>query len=207
MKGLLMKDMLLLKKSSKSFLILILIFGVIGFQDNQNQMSVSLIPIVGMLTLSLFTYDVFSKFSMFAMTLPISKRSYVLSRYMTGGILIITGIIPTLLIFLLKYIFGQRVVPSFVIEGISLAVLLSLIVLAIAIPLFYKYSPEVARTYFLIGIFIVGFGLPFLFSQLNLSIHLSLVNLFIFLIVITIVALLLSIHLSIKIFSKKILLN
>lgn len=140
-------------------------------------------------------------------SVPVSKRSYVLSRYMTGGILIIIGIIPTLLIFLLKYIFGQRVVPSFVIEGISLAVLLSLIVLAIAIPLFYKYSPEVARTYFLIGIFIVGFGLPFLFSQLNLSIHLSLVNLFIFLIVITIVALLLSIHLSIKIFSKKILLN
>lgn len=85
MKGLLLKDFYMMKKYCKAYLLLVLVFVILSFIDNQNLFLI-FYPCIftGMLPVTLLGYDERSKWHTYSNTLPYSKAQLVSAKYLIG---------------------------------------------------------------------------------------------------------------------------
>lgn len=201
MSALLLKDFYLIKRNIKGMLLIVLLFSFIGWQDHTNQMMISVIPIFTLLGISLFSYDQSSHFDSFAMTFPITKNSYVLEKIIFGFLLATVGSLASSLLLFLKSM--TTFIPiQFIFQGVLLGFLASLIIYFIALPIFFKFPIEVARTYFIGFTLMISFGGTFLIDKLHLP-AISMSSIFIFLIIFCLLSLLISYTLSLTIYKRK----
>lgn len=100
MKGLLIKDFYILTKQIKVFLIVLVIMAIIP----GNSMAAFAIIYATMLPIAIMGYDERSKWDRYALMLPYSKRSLVLSKYIMGYICITAA---TLFIILSRIVYGM----------------------------------------------------------------------------------------------------
>ena len=98
MKGLLLKDLYMVKSYCKSYLFIAAIFIAISFVGNDN-LFVVLYPILfcGMIPVNLLGYDERSRWLQYSSTLPYTKAQIVSSKYLIGlfaqtAMLIVIGI-------------------------------------------------------------------------------------------------------------------
>lgn len=153
MKGLLVKDFLLMRKS-KYVILFMLAIGIIGGIKNISFAAGYILMFLAILSLSTISYDEANHGLNTLFTLPISKMDYVKEKYLFS--LIITGIgfvFVTILGYFSKSDFME-----------TLAVLsTALFLLAISLPFQLKEGNEKGR----IVLFVVVFGCTFLFAFLN----------------------------------------
>lgn len=153
MKGLLVKDFLLMIKSKKVILFMLAI-GIIGGIKNISFAAGYILMFLAILSLSTISYDEANHGLNTLFTLPISKMDYVKEKYLFS--LIITGIgfvFVTILGYFSKSDFME-----------TLAILsTALFLLAISLPFQLKEGNEKGR----IALFVVVFGCTFLFAFLN----------------------------------------
>lgn len=161
MKGLLVKDFKLLKLQRNFFLVIIAIaIGLAIINDNPTFMLGFLTFIMSLFTLSTITYDEFGNGYAFLFTLPISRKSYVLEKYIFS---LLVGSSSWILAVLLAGVFGliKGTVP--ILEVIMTAIMMfpiMLIVHAVMIPFQLQFGGEKGRIAMAgaVGIlFIVGF--------------------------------------------------
>lgn len=83
MKGLIVKDLLLIKENWKQLLIFVLIFIVIGLEGNQ---ILTFVPVFLslMVLLSTFSYDDYNKWNSYAVTLPNGRKNIVRAKYIAS---------------------------------------------------------------------------------------------------------------------------
>lgn len=83
MKGLIVKDLLLIKENWKQLLIFVLIFIVIGLEGNQ---ILTFVPVFLslMVLLSTFSYDDYNKWNSYAVTLPNGRKNIVRAKYVAS---------------------------------------------------------------------------------------------------------------------------
>ena len=157
MKGLLVKDFLLMRKS-KYVILFMLAIGIIGGIKNISFAAGYILMFLAILSLSTISYDEANHGLNTLFTLPISKMDYVKEKYLFS--LIITGIgfvFVTILGYFSKSDFME-----------TLAILsTALFLLAISLPFQLKEGNEKGR----IVLFVVVFGCTFLFAFLNQFIH------------------------------------
>ena len=93
MKGLIIKDFLNLRNNIKTMLITILIYLLFFISYDPSFLSGLLIMIFCLQSLSTFSYDEYANWDVFALSLPISRKELVLSKYIVFAIFPIAGTI------------------------------------------------------------------------------------------------------------------
>lgn len=146
MKGLLVKDFLLMMKSKKVILFMLFI-GIIGGINDISFATGYILMVLAILSLSTISYDEANHGLKTLFTLPISKSDYVKEKYLFS--LMITGI---------GFVF-VTILGCFSKSGF----METLIILSTALPFQLKEGNEKGR----IVLFVVVFGCTFLFAFLN----------------------------------------
>lgn len=121
MKGLVLKDLLVLKSTMKTVVVILVAFGIMGSMSGNSFMTTFASVYAAILPMTCMAYDERSNFNRFAMTMPVKISDIVLSKYVTGLVLAVMAMA-----------FG--VVVTVVTGGNAFA---EVIVASIVIPVFY----------------------------------------------------------------------
>ena len=169
MKGLILKDLLLIKGNARYILIFLVIFGLIALEGND---VLYFIPafISMMMFMTTFSYDEYNKWDAYEITLPIKKENIVLSKYVGSTILLGIALILTFIISLVVGLVTEQLDMQkniTLLLGCGGAVLL---VEAIMYPLLIKFGVEKGRIWVFLGIFLSSFIIGFIFQKVSLTI-------------------------------------
>lgn len=184
-KGLLKKDLYNLASYKTTLMIITLFCGIaiIG-TDAIYWGSIVIGIIVGMISLSTFSYDEMAKSNRYILTLPVTRKEIVLEKYILA---IGATILGSLLGFVLTLLIGNMmnyVRPDNVID-INIDTLLStsigglfgvLLIQAIQIPSIFKWGAEKGRIQMFIVLFVIaliGAGVGFLIKESGLSVDIE----------------------------------
>lgn len=166
MKGLMLKDLYGNMRSIRYYLFFLLFFTIMGyFMKNPAYICMLQIIISINLSFSVFNYDEYNKWDVFALALPLSRKTIVKTRYlegliMTWGTAVDCCILGCLISFLLKTDYLDAVVSCFA------CLLVSMFFLSVLFPFIYKMGVERARI-ILIGLLLVIMAVFLLGIQLT----------------------------------------
>ncbi len=181
MMALLLKDLALLKQQKQFFLVMA---GLVVFYSFFASGAVFTFAIVymgimmGMFTLSTISYDEYNNGAVFLFTLPISRREYVLEKYMFAAIMSAGSTVAATAVCLgvgyAKEIFTNGTdVVEFLAGSIGGALVTVCLMLSLMIPLQLKFGAEKSRIVWigaLLGIAAVVFGGAKLMQLLNVDV-------------------------------------
>lgn len=161
MKGLFVKDFKLIKLQKNFFIVIVAIaIGLAIINDDPTFMLGYLTFIMSLLTLSTISYDEFDNGNAFLFTLPISRKSYVMEKYVFS---LLIGSSSWILAVLLAGAFSLTKGTVPILEVIMTAIMIfpiMLIVYAVMIPFQLKFGGEKGRIAMAgaVGLlFIIGF--------------------------------------------------
>ena len=208
MKGLLIKDLLLLRKTGRVFLLMMVLYLVMTvFMDTD--LGPLMVFLCAMLSISTFAYDEQAKWDGYALTMPLSKRDLVCSKYVLAIILCFAGAVAGAVL----SIAGSLDAPIIDWKGIlsvsGIALCASYLFNSLALPLLYKFGAEKSRVILLACYAVPLIGASLVMNELGKSpatlLHLqSLIDLgAVLLPFITIAALAVSYLISLRIYSRK----
>ena len=152
MKGLILKDLLNLRKNLKTIIIMCLFYTLLFS------------TLFAMQILTTFSYDDYSKWNMYALSLPITKKQLVLSKYILGiSFIIFGGVFSFILTSLLSLFKGSFILGDLVASIIGSTGIMILMIL-ILLPLIFKYGVERSRI-MLLAIFAIPTVLILIISK------------------------------------------
>lgn len=158
MKGLIKKDFLLIKSNLKSFIVIILVFTLFSMKGEGFDVSFILPFLAIMMFISTFSWDEFNNFNAYAITLPIGRRNIVKSKHISAIIFIAIDTIIGLIISYLTTILSKNIFDIEVILSNLFGTILGLsIILAIWLPIVYKFGVEKGRIMLFVGVFAIVF--------------------------------------------------
>ncbi len=169
MKGLILKDFLLIKGNARTILIFLLVFGLIALEGNDFLYFVPAF-ISMMMFMTTFSYDEYNKWDAYTISLPVKKKELVLSKYVGSILLLAIALLGTFLIAFLVGLVNQ----DFDIQK-TLSLLLGcgasiLLLQAFMYPLLIKFGVEKGRIGLFVGIFLLSFLVGFLMKNISLTI-------------------------------------
>ena len=145
MRGLLEKDLRLLKGQKNFFLIILVITVFLSLNSSDNFAVTYLTFIAGFLTISSFGYDDNGNCMPFLMTLPVSRKLYVKSKYLLGLLLTSTGwLLGMIITVVIAMVNKDRLRPEELLFQV-IWVLLWMMVMALTLPPLFKYGAEKGR--------------------------------------------------------------
>lgn len=160
MKGLLYKDFCNLRQVGKQSLVVLGIFAVWSIFVKNSQLFSMMIPIYCMMLLfTAMSYDEMAGFDKYALTLPVTRKELVKTKYVLLCLLFVAGILAgSLGSIVLRVFLGSQM--SLLEEAISAAAVSFLYLLAfeVLLPLVFRYGAEKARL-FLAAVFLAAFAL------------------------------------------------
>lgn len=212
MKGIILKDLLNSRKNLKNLLIMCFLYAIIFSTMNLSALSSVITILFTMQILTTFSYDDYTRWNQYALSLPISKKQLVLSKYILSLLFIIIGSIISLLLAITISLIKNSLLFDDVIGAVIGSTTSMIFMILILLPLIFKYGVEKSRM-MVIAIFaiptlicliiikyltILGIELP---SQEQLN---SLLPLFIILtIILLVIGSYISYQSSVKIITKK----
>lgn len=212
-KGLITKDILQLKSYKKTLIIFIIVFALtsISAQDGVENMLVIMLTLgLGMFSMASFNYDEFNKADRYILTLPLTKKEVVLSKYiLVIGSTVMGSIIGIMLSYIVTFAMNKQVPNIEEIISVGLGGLLGIgIIEAIQIPCFYKWGAEKGRIQMVILTALLGV-IIFVGAKANIQLPanniLNIVNTFLPLIFIGLIIIIyyISYKVAYKIYDKK----
>ena len=182
--GLITKDLLQLKSYRKTLIIFTLIFVFTGIAQETTKgvgimIAVMLTLGFGMFGMATFNYDEQSKAGRYILTLPLSKKEILLSKYIFIICSTIIGsIIGIIASFLIVFIIDKQMLNMYDYINVALVGILGVgLIEAIQIPCVYKWGAEKGRIQMFIvsAIILLLIGGIFLIGQ-NADFHLPINN-------------------------------
>ncbi len=176
MSGIVLKDLLVLRKQGKSYAMIIGIYALMSLAGifDYTMLSSMAVVIVMMLPITSFSYDELARWDKYAASTPAGRRGVVQAKYVTA--FIISGLVG--LICLAVDGVMALITPEADFEVLVLALVSSLaagfLINAIVLPLMFKYGAEKSRA-ILVGVMAIGLGAMLVLSRLLKS--MGLVNL------------------------------
>jgi ABC-2 type transport system permease protein len=207
-KGLIIKDFLVLKKTGRVFLMILGLYLVMTIFMNTD-MGPLMVFICGMLSISTFAYDEQAKWDSFALTMPISKRDLVRSKYVLAVILCFIGAMAGVILSVASNLDAPFIDWSGILMASGIALCASYLFNSLALPLLYKFGAEKSRVILLACYAVPLIGASLVMNELEKSsgalLRLqSLLNLgAILLPFVTIAVLFVSYLISLRIYEKK----
>lgn len=153
MRGLLIKDLALCRKSLSSYLVVVCVFAAVSL-FGQASFSGMILMLVSSICVNSFSYDDMAHWNSYALCCPVTRRQLVGSKYLLGLILWGIGSALSLLLGGLSALnsdvaLAEALLPTPIVGAMML------IALAITLPLLFKLGVEKART-----LLIVAVGIP-----------------------------------------------
>ena len=148
MSGLILKDLLTLKKQAKLFAVLLIVYCAISCFTDMYMMSSVFVFVGGMLPITALAYDERAHWDRICPTLPVSRTQIVLSKYVLGLLLSAAGAV----IYLLMLIIGERGFSA-ITENLVVAAgmfLAAMLMLSLSMPLLFWLGSEKFRLIFLL---------------------------------------------------------
>ncbi|QSX04815.1 ABC-2 transporter permease [Sedimentibacter sp. zth1] len=211
MKGLIIKDLINLKKQSKILILILVMNFVISFSNKDLSIFMGVISILFvMLPSTALAYDERSNFDRYGLTMPISRNDLVISKYYLGGIFSIIALVVNLIINIVGYCFMDIAINKDSIIGVVALFSLSVVFLSIVLPFNFKYGVEKGR-YIMIVIALIPTFMIVMLSKLfkdtpsyiqNLQ-SINIDSLLYILPIVALVLLIISMLISIRICNKK----
>ena len=162
MKGLLLKDMLLLKNNKKLYAILVF-FAVMYPMMGMGSFTVTFLGMMGLIiSISTMNYDEFDNGNSFLFSLAFKRSTYVAEKYILcvgGGVL--GALSGALVCFAASKISGNSALLEGMAENLCVAVLLYSLSSSVMLPIFIRFGAEKGRlaSYLtLAAFFLLGFG-------------------------------------------------
>lgn len=171
MKGLIIKDILNLKRSLITSLATLLFFSLIAYQSGDPMFLIgTFVIIISMQYISSISYDDLAKWDIYALTMPISRRKLVMSKYILSALLSIAAlIISSAVAYFLILPVSNIGITEFLLFS-YLIFFIALLLTSIMLPLIYKFGVERSRLLLfivisipvMIGLFLnkIGINLP-----------------------------------------------
>ena len=185
-KGLLKKDLYNLSTYKASLIIIILFCGIAIIGTDAVTIAPTVIcAIVGMISLSTFSYDEMSKSNRYILTLPANRKELVIEKYILAiGATVLGGIlgmlITVIVVNIMNYLRPENIInldyQSLIIATIGGIFALSFLQ-SVQIPSVYKWGAEKGRIQMFILLFLLILailGIGFLIMKTNLSININL---------------------------------
>ena len=220
-KGLLKKDLYNLATYKVSLIIIILFCGIAIIGTEAITIAPAIIcGIVGMISLSTFSYDEISKSNRYILTLPANKKELVREKYILAlGATVLGGVFGILLtvvvVNIMNYLRPENIInldyQTLIISTMGGIFAISFLQ-AIQIPSMYKWGAEKGRIQmFILVLIIVAMlgGIYFLINKTNINIDMEMINNFItkfgvwILIISTIIMYFISYKIAYKIYKNK----
>ena len=162
MKGLLLKDLLLLKNNKKLYAILVF-FAVMYPMMGMGSFTITFLGMMGLIiSISTMNYDEFDNGNSFLFSLAFTRNNYVAEKYILcigGGIL--GALLGALVCFVTSKITGDPSLLEGMAENLCAAVLLYSLSSSVMLPIFIRFGAEKGRlaSYLtLAAFFLLGFG-------------------------------------------------
>ncbi len=156
MKGLLIKDLLVLRRYGRVMTLLLVFYGAFALLgDGGAAMSGMIAVVLAMTAVTSIAYDEQARWDRYACSLPVRRSQAVGAKYLLGLILTLTGCVLGLLISLAALAAGRQSwedLAGSLIGSFSGAVLL----LALMFPLIYRFGVEKSRILFLAILAVTG---------------------------------------------------
>lgn len=150
MKGLILKDLMNLKRQGKVIGLMLVFFIVLSLASEDTSMFGGIIMIMcSMLPITAMAYDERAKWDKYALTMPVSRKDMVISKYLLG-------VIFTCAAFLVYLVFSL-IIGSYTVKEnlfISLGLLaVGITVMSVMLPIVFKFGVEKARLLLLLVLF------------------------------------------------------
>ncbi|MGL4606790.1 MAG: ABC-2 transporter permease [Eubacteriaceae bacterium] len=169
MKGLIIKDFLNLRSTLKTLLIMLVVFSIIFIPQGGFEILGIIILMSGMMIITTMSYDDLANWDVYALSMPLTRKELVLSKYSGMVILNLGGGLLALLIGSAGSIFGNIEISWLeLLSSIGILLVISLVFGSLMIPMVYKFGTEKARL-MIILFGVLPMGLLFLLSQMNLK--------------------------------------
>ncbi|MCI8915603.1 MAG: ABC-2 transporter permease [Oscillospiraceae bacterium] len=151
MSGLIVKDFLILRKTLRTYLFIMIVYTVIAFSGiwAADTVGVLVVVILMMLPTNIFAYDKQAKWDVYGLSLPVGRTKTVAARYLCVLLLCVLGVALTALLGAALWAAGRMDEPAEFMLTCSVMGLMALLVNAIMLPFLYKFGPERARMMFL----------------------------------------------------------
>ena len=215
MKGLIIKDLCVIKNQMKTLLLVLAFFIIFSIINEDATFILFLVPFyMIMILITTFNYDEFNKWDSFCNSLPLSRKEIVKSKYIlfnaTSLIVLILGIIASLIIpIFIENITFESIFASII--GVAFGICL---VISLLIPFYYKFGSQKGRIMLFLCIVILAlligaitsldiFNNIELMNLINNLNNLSLGMFALLLIIVTVIIMTISYYISIKIYSNK----
>ena len=215
MKGLIIKDLCVLKNQMKTLLLVLAFFIIFSIINEDATFILFLIPFyMIMILITTFNYDEFNKWDSYCNSLPLSRKEIVKSKYILFN--------ATSLIVLILGILASFIIPSFIenttfeslfasIIGVAFGICL---VISLLIPFYYKFGSSKGRIMLFLCIVILAlligaitsldiFNNKELMNIINSLNNLSLGMFTLLLIILTVIIMSISYYISVRIYKNK----
>ena len=215
MKGLIIKDLCVIKNQMRSLLLILVFFVFISIINKDATFILFLVPFyMIMILITTFSYDEFNKWECYCNSLPLSRKEIVKAKYLLFN--------ASSLIVLILGVLASFIIPNFIenttfesiyasIIGVAFGICL---VISLLIPFYYKFGSQKGRIMLFLTIAILAlligmitsldiFNNIELMNIINSLNNLSLGMFTILLIIITVIIMAISYYISIKIYSNK----
>ena len=215
MKGLIIKDLCVIKNQMRSLLLILVFFVFISIINKDATFTLFLVPFyMIMILITTFSYDEFNKWECYCNSLPLSRTVIVKAKYLLFN--------ATSLIVLVLGILASIIVPNFIenttfesiyasIIGVAFGICL---VISLLIPFYYKFGSQKGRIMLFLTITILAliigiitsldiFNNVELMNIINSLNNLSLGMFTLLLIIVTVIIMTISYYISVRIYNNK----
>jgi hypothetical protein len=146
MKGLILKDLINLKRSMKTLGVMLLVWAVLFIpMGNESFISGMVVLMFAMLVVTTLSYDDLARWDTYALTMPISRPEMVRSKYLLMLLLDFASVVLALLLVLLGSFFTGTGLTAETLQGLPIILMIAIIFGSVLIPLVYKFGTEKAR--------------------------------------------------------------
>lgn len=163
MNGLIVKDFIVLKHNIKFYLMLAILYAIIGIFSDLSSFVLGLVAVLGIsFVLGSFGYDEEAKWDQYALSLAVTRREMVRAKYLVAFLLTgITVVISFALTLISQLIHGNLDIMQLLLYlGVFFAVML--LMTALILPCIYRFGAEKGRAVMILCILAVA-GLVVLF--------------------------------------------
>ena len=154
MKGIVIKDLLTLKSSMKTVVLIVILFGFMGAKSGSAYMSTFASVYAAILPMTCMAFDERSRFNRYAVVMPVNLRDIVLSKYVVGLIL---AVVATVVAVAMTALSGGSIG-----ETVAASIAIPMVYHSLLLPLMFKFGVEKSRIIILAGVVVPAVGISFL---------------------------------------------
>ena len=151
MSGLIVKDFLILRKTLRSYLLILAIYVAVAFAGYWSSSFVGgfMMVMVALLPMNTFAYDKQAKWDVYGLSLPVGRTKTVAARYLAVLIMFAASAALTIVLGAVMNLAGRMEEElGEYLFACALCIVIAMLVNAMMLPFLYKFGPERARIMF-----------------------------------------------------------